>query len=583
MVLRRGVPLRRFIAPSIPRLGPPERPRVYPNSASHKSQSKSWSYVVSANEAERLLSGIPVDRPILSKPHFADKKEGRAKIKRFLDKNRGASPQDLHRIHRSRGFSKSIRACGKNWQKALGILRTMGEGRIGQDVYAYTAAINVCGQAGAWGEVVGLLQDMDLRGIDRNDVVVTAAITAAGRCGKADEALQFLRVTEKTGLPLPIAAFNATLAALARARKWRDALQVFESLDEHGLVPDAFTFASTMNACARGGRWNEALQLFEMATGCGVKYNVVLFNTAISACAGAGEWERALWLLKQMKVHSVKPDVISLNSCIDACADGGKIEKAKELLASFSSYGITPNAVSFGPILSALEKEGNFGAAVHLLEHMEGLGIKPDDICLGAVIGCASSESAVQELLDRLQLLGVQLNAVTYSAAIKALEALDLSAMPSNGTQLSQRLIDDARRCGYFSKAWPNPWPDTSAILSRSHIGISRSDRLRMDLHECSGPVARGILRKVIREFDEGVICPTELHVITGQGNSRKNANYLPEANRHESRWKQGAVLPTATRSLIKEIGGPEITEIPRNPGCFIITKAALEKWLSEK
>eukprot|EP00613_Pedinella_sp_CCMP2098_P001087 CAMPEP_0171640052 /NCGR_PEP_ID=MMETSP0990-20121206/30153_1 /TAXON_ID=483369 /ORGANISM="non described non described, Strain CCMP2098" /LENGTH=102 /DNA_ID=CAMNT_0012214055 /DNA_START=413 /DNA_END=718 /DNA_ORIENTATION=- len=85
-----------------------------------------------------------------------------------------------------------------------------------------------------------------------------------------------------------------------------------------------------------------------------------------------------------------------------------------------------------------------------------------------------------------------------------------------------------------------------------------------IDLHECSSAVAQTILRLTLEELDSGARTSCDIIVITGRGNRSGEG---------------GAVLPDEVRSFLIEYGGPEITEIPQNPGCFLLTLDSIVKW----
>jgi pentatricopeptide repeat protein len=175
----------------------------------------SW-YLLSSEAAAALVDGdLCTPRPSLKPPTpwGAKTRANAATLEGFLRKHASASPQDLHRIHRSRGFVASIARCGANWQAALATLQRMQAEPEGADVYATAAAISACAKAGRWQEAVALLESMESQGLEANAVVMTAAITACGRAKQWEKALSLFHTMESRGLPLPTASFNAAISA----------------------------------------------------------------------------------------------------------------------------------------------------------------------------------------------------------------------------------------------------------------------------------------------------------------------------------------------------------------------------------
>jgi pentatricopeptide repeat protein len=192
----------------------PPRTKAYLLKGANFSQPS--LYALSAKDTSALVEDdLVTPRPSFEqlKPWTAKRRANAAALKTFLRKHEGASPEDLHRIHRSRGFLQSIQRSGANWQAALATLQRMQAEPEGADVHAVGAAISVCAKAGRWQEAIALLEGMEAHGLEPNAVVFTAAITACGRAKQWKKALELFHTMEKRGLPLPTASFNAAISA----------------------------------------------------------------------------------------------------------------------------------------------------------------------------------------------------------------------------------------------------------------------------------------------------------------------------------------------------------------------------------
>ena len=74
----------------------------------------------------------------------------------------------------------------------------------------------------------------------------------------------------------------------------------------------------------------------------------------------------------------------------------------------------------------------------------------------------------------------------------------------------------------------------------------------------------------VLHDYADGKRTITDLTVVTGQGHGSGSA---------------GPVLPMALRAFLSEGIDPpiEITEVPKNPGIFVVTAAAIRDWVEKQ
>ena len=75
--------------------------------------------------------------------------------------------------------------------------------------------------------------------------------------------------------------------------------------------------------------------------------------------------------------------------------------------------------------------------------------------------------------------------------------------------------------------------------------------------------MARSILRCLLRDLKAKTRGMCDITVITGRGKGSKGE----------------AVLPQETRSFLASASGPLVTEVPANPGCFLLTEEHLLIW----
>eukprot|EP00613_Pedinella_sp_CCMP2098_P060822 CAMPEP_0171986624 /NCGR_PEP_ID=MMETSP0993-20121228/274965_1 /TAXON_ID=483369 /ORGANISM="non described non described, Strain CCMP2098" /LENGTH=289 /DNA_ID=CAMNT_0012639535 /DNA_START=27 /DNA_END=896 /DNA_ORIENTATION=+ len=272
----------------------------------------------------------------------------------------------------------------------------------------------------------------------------------------------------------------------------------------------------------------------------GVEPNAVSYNAAISACEKGRQWEKAVGLINSMHNRGVEPNVISYSAAISACEKGGQWEKAVELLNSMQDRGVEPNVISYSAAISACGKCGQWEKAVELLNSMHNRGLEPDVVSYSAAISACEKggqwEKAV-ELLNTMHYRGVKPNEITMPACIEVLEGAGRFAK-------ADEIMVSAQKLGYF--------------------GTVRSSDSEIDLRGCSVAVARTLLRLVLLDLKSVSYPSRDIVIITGQG---------------KGSGERGAVLPDQVRSFLIECSGPQITEVPTNPGRFLLVREDILTW----
>ena len=97
-----------------------------------------------------------------------------------------------------------------------------------------------------------------------------------------------------------------------------------------------------------------------------------------------------------------------------------------------------------------------------------------------------------------------------------------------------------------------------------SHVDVS--DR-KVDLHDCPASVACAAVVDVLESLKDGTRQCVDIAVVTGRGNGSEG----------------DAVLPTAVRQFLACISAPPVTDVPFNPGRFILSKRDIQLWLAEQ
>lgn len=344
---------------------------------------------------------------------------------------------------RSARRNKLITSCGKDWRKALWHLSTYEALPDAlPDVFAYGAALGVCGRARRASEALGLLESMEAKRIQPNAHCFNAALAACTR--QPEQALTLLRSMPERGVSPNLRSFNAALAACAAGSPPRplDALALLEEMQgmPHNLAPDEFSLSNAMSACGKAGQWRQSLELLDAVPKRvpGLQPNAYCYSAAINGCMLGRQGRLARQLLDVMKSRGVPPNLVCVNGALSASARCGEWTEALDLLHSMTqSYGLEPDVYSYAAALDACDKASQWEAALQLLASMRGSGDSgggSGDIMGG--VNCSSlTDTGVSNGGSSSSSVRVRPNAHCYAAAIgacgrggqwqKALELLD--------------------------------------------------------------------------------------------------------------------------------------------------------------
>lgn len=222
---------------------------------------------------------------------------------------------------RSSRRNQMISGCGKDWRKALWLLRTYEAlPEALPDVFAYGAALGVCGRAGRASAALVLLDSMAAKGVPPNAHCFNAALSACAQ--QPAQALALLRAMPSRGVPPDVRSFNAALAACSAGSPPRplDALALLKDMQAppHHLVPDAFSFSAAISACGKAGQWSQALELLDAMpnTVPGLQPNAYCYSAAISSCALGRQGAKARQLLRAMAQNGVPPTAVCVNGVL---------------------------------------------------------------------------------------------------------------------------------------------------------------------------------------------------------------------------------------------------------------------------
>lgn len=180
--------------------------------------------------------------------------------------------------------------------------------------------------------------------------------------------------------------------------------------------------------------------------------DTAVFNNIIDLCAKQGKISMAMELIKIMESLSIELDIKTYGSILNACANSQNnstmipyYSQAIKLIQAMLQKNITPDTICFSSAILACARAGKMKESLSLLELMKRFHIKLDTIVYNTVISgcrpgtgndddCWRSYSLAKEIIATMRSEGILRDAYTYTAAIYALQPIDVAASPSTSS-----------------------------------------------------------------------------------------------------------------------------------------------------
>lgn len=382
-------------------------------------------------------------------------------------------------------YSSAISACASAgcWREALILISTMKKDKVALDTIVCNSAIVACGPSGEWTVALRLMELMKAEGLVPNAYSYAAAITACDVGGQFDEVVSLLERMVASIVPLPTPSplapieiinqdvhqrpayhrslnvnditvpFNVALTALMRCGRILKAKDVFDQMGALKVPKNTITYTTFITGVTKSKHYDQriVLDVHNEMIKANLQRNGAIFGAAISAAEKLGEWELTLSLLEEMKQEGIETTSFIYHSAISACGKVDRYDEVLRLLDEMKQRFVERTCVTYSLMISACKKGGRFEEALRYLHDMEqdsnngvrisdsganetikvGVPLTANTLVYSAVISvCVESQQwgLALELLERMELLGVQRNVVTYNTVIEALSNAGESA-----------------------------------------------------------------------------------------------------------------------------------------------------------
>ncbi|CAK9095803.1 unnamed protein product [Durusdinium trenchii] len=212
---------------------------------------------------------------------------------------------------------------------------------------------------------------------------------------------------------------TSKLKAFSTSHQWTKALDLLALLRcSTGPKPNMITCNAASSACVHHG-WSWALHLLVSAQAARLRSDLVSCNVALKARA---QWVDAMASLEQMCRSQTRPDLISYNSLVHQL-EATQWSRALGIWGEIQAD--VRDVVTFASIASSCAKARQWRHELRLLSSLWGSACELDAITFNAITsGLPESQawSKGQHLLSKVQFLLLQVNEISYHAAISCQE-----------------------------------------------------------------------------------------------------------------------------------------------------------------
>ncbi|CAD7702603.1 unnamed protein product [Ostreobium quekettii] len=179
---------------------------------------------------------------------------------------------------------------------------------------AFTALINMCGQARDWRKAVEVFEAMKAaRGVRPNTYTYSALIAACSNAGEWQRALEFFEVMKAAAVGDP------------------------------GCAPNEVTYSALITACERGGVFGKALEAYDAMLAAGIPGDHISFSSALSACEKSGNMDRAKEILQEMHKRGFVASLGIYKEIMLDYAENGDWDRALDMCLTMQMVGQDPS------------------------------------------------------------------------------------------------------------------------------------------------------------------------------------------------------------------------------------------------
>eukprot|EP00803_Ostreobium_quekettii_P005190 evm.model.scf_2501.1 EVM.evm.TU.scf_2501.1 scf_2501:13905-16172(-) len=178
---------------------------------------------------------------------------------------------------------------------------------------AFTALINMCGQARDWRKAVEVFEAMKgVRGVRANTYTYSSLIAACSNAGEWQRALEFFEVMKSAAAVDPNCepnevTYSALITACERGGVFAKALEVYDAMLDAGIPGDHISFSSALSACEKSGNMVRAKEILQEMHKRGFVASLGIYKEIMLDYAENEDWNRALDMCLTMQMVGQDP------------------------------------------------------------------------------------------------------------------------------------------------------------------------------------------------------------------------------------------------------------------------------------
>ncbi|KAH9899643.1 hypothetical protein C8Q73DRAFT_787507 [Cubamyces lactineus] len=368
------------------------------------------------------------------------------------------------------------------------------------NIVHYTIVIYAHAQAGDLDGVNLWLGKLSHAGIHPDLHVYSIILQAFASRGDVESMISILDQMREAGVNPSLVIYTTLISILAERQDPMAAERIYKRAIDSGVVPDRIMVTAVMNAHVEAGSWHGVIRAFDYLNTPGRPGAVVsieVFNTLMKAYVLIGAPFRVVAnLFRQLQKAHLRPDARTFALLIQSACDNGFMEIAEDLYNEMERLStedkqtsLAPNAYAMTILMNGYLRTGRRLKAKGVLDRMKERGLQPNAVTYAAILkaysdptaqdGMKVAENLLQSLmkpgsprpwlqLERGRILSLEtiyrplLNAYNKQESVYDVERLHQELMeaggePTLGTLTA--LLDVHRRTGNI-EAVRMIWPD---------------------------------------------------------------------------------------------------------------------------
>jgi len=199
-------------------------------------------------------------------------------------------------------------------------------------------------------------------------------------------------------------------------------MHVYSCIEADGVEPSPVILSCMICIAGELGDSERAISFFNRLAACSIP-SLNDCTAIVLAHSRDHNWQESVALLRYMQDGHFSIDSLVLNLVLSTGVAAGQLEAASALLQEFSKAG-SADVISYNTIMKGFAQQKYGGQALELLDKMCLVGVKPNDITFNTAMDAAIRSLRIKDawqVLARMAEAGVAPDKFTFSILMKGL------------------------------------------------------------------------------------------------------------------------------------------------------------------